>query len=59
MFLRPEDSIKAQIGIGADIMMALDHVISTVTEGNVVEEACDRTIRWIDRNIEANKNDDK
>ena len=31
MFLRPEDSIRAQIGIGGDIMMALDHVVCTTT----------------------------
>jgi len=56
MFLRPEDSIRAQIGIGADIMMALDDVVSSTMTGPRVEEACDRTIRWIDRNIEANSN---
>lgn len=53
MFLRPEDSIKAQNNIGSDIMMALDDVIKTTTEGPRMEEACDRTIRWIDRNIAA------
>lgn len=56
MFLRPEDSIKAQIGIGADIMMALDDVVSSTMIGPRVEEACDRTIRWIDRCINANVN---
>ena len=56
MFLSPEDSIKAQIGIGADIMMALDHVVSSVKTGDIVKEANERTIRWIPRNISANKN---
>lgn len=56
MFLRPEDSIQAQVGIGADIMMALDDVVSSVTTGPRVEEACDRTIRWIDRCLSANTN---
>lgn len=55
MFLRPEDSIKAQNNIGSDIMMALDDVIKTTTEGPRMEEACDRTIRWIDRNIAAHE----
>jgi queuine tRNA-ribosyltransferase len=55
MFLRPEDSIKAQNNIGSDIMMALDDVIKTTTEGPRMEEACDRTIRWIDRNIAAHR----
>lgn len=31
MFLRPEDSIKAQMGIGADIIMMLDHVVSATS----------------------------
>ena len=56
MFLRPEDSIRAQVGIGADIMMALDDVVSSTLTGPRVEEACDRTIRWIDRCISANSN---
>lgn len=55
MFLKPEDSIKAQNNIGSDIMMALDDVIKTTTEGPRMEEACDRTIRWIDRNIAAHQ----
>lgn len=59
MFLRPEDSIRAQVGIGADIMMALDDVVSSTLIGSRVEEACDRTIRWIDRNLSANTNEDR
>ena len=53
MFLRPEDSIAAQNCIGSDIMMALDDVVQTTTQGPRMQEACDRTIRWIDRNIAA------
>ena len=34
-------------------MMALDDVVRTTTEGDRMSEACDRTIRWIDRNIQA------
>lgn len=56
MFLKPEDSIKAQIQIGSDIMMALDHVVCTTTQGPEVEESCQRTIRWIYRNIDAHSN---
>ena len=56
MKLKPEDSIKAQISIGADIMMALDDVVSSTLTGPRVAEACERTIRWIDRNISANTN---
>ncbi len=55
MFLRPEDSIAAQNNIGSDIMMALDDVVQTTTQGPRMEEACDRTIRWIDRNLAAHQ----
>jgi queuine/archaeosine tRNA-ribosyltransferase len=34
-------------------MMALDHVICTTTEGEAVKDSCERTVRWIYRNIEA------
>lgn len=56
MKLRPEDSIKAQNDIGSDIMMALDDVIKTTVSGPRVEEACHRTVRWIDRCLSANRN---
>ena len=56
MTLRPEDSIEAQNCIGSDIMMALDDVVQTTTVGPRMEEACDRTVRWIDRNFSAHKN---
>ncbi|XP_073226032.1 uncharacterized protein [Cicer arietinum] len=41
--------------IGADIIMALDDVIKTTVTGPRVEEAMYRTLRWIDRCIEAHK----
>lgn len=53
MFLRPEDSIHTQNQIGADIIMQLDDVVKTTTVGPRMKEACERTIRWIDRNIQA------
>lgn len=55
MMLTPEESMKIQNAIGADIMMALDDVIATTTTGPRVEEAMHRTIRWIDRCIAAHK----
>jgi tRNA-guanine transglycosylase len=51
--LTPEHSIEIQNVIGADIMMQLDDVVSSTTKGPRVEEAMHRTIRWIDRCIEA------
>ncbi|PRP76279.1 hypothetical protein PROFUN_07801 [Planoprotostelium fungivorum] len=55
MVLTPEMSMQIQNCIGADIMMALDDVVSTVTTGPRVEEAMHRTLRWIDRCVEAHK----
>jgi tRNA-guanine family transglycosylase len=51
MFIRPEDSIHIQNKIGSDIMMALDDVVKTTTQGPRMGEAMERTVRWIDRNL--------
>lgn len=53
MLLTPEESMRIQNGLGADIMMALDDVIASTTSGDRVKEASERTIRWIDRCIGA------
>ena len=55
MVLTPEESMKIQNQIGADIMMALDDVVSSTVRGPRVEEAMHRTLRWIDRCIAAHK----
>jgi len=50
MLLRPEDSITHQNNIGSDIMMALDDVVSSVTDNDErFEIATYRTLRWLDR----------
>jgi len=51
--LTPERSMEIQNAIGADIMMALDDVIKTTTVGPRVEEAMERSVRWLDRCIQA------
>jgi queuine tRNA-ribosyltransferase catalytic subunit len=53
LLLTPEHSIKLQNQLGADIIMQLDDVVSSTTTGPRVEEACHRTLRWIDRCIAA------
>lgn len=55
MLLTPEMSIGLQNAIGADIMMQLDDVVSSLTTGPRVEEAMWRSIRWLDRSIKAHK----
>ncbi|EDV27535.1 uncharacterized protein TRIADDRAFT_20956 [Trichoplax adhaerens] len=56
LLLTPERSIEIQNSIGADIIMQLDDVVASTTEGPRVEEAMHRTIRWLDRCITAHKN---
>ena len=53
MLLTPEKSIELQNAIGADIIMQLDDVVHTLTSGPRVEEAMYRSIRWLDRCINA------
>jgi tRNA-guanine family transglycosylase len=44
MLLTPEHSIQIQNKIGADIIMALDDVVSSTTTGPRVNEAMDRIL---------------
>jgi queuine tRNA-ribosyltransferase len=57
--LTPEHSMEIQNAIGADIMMQLDDVVKTTTTGPRVEEAMHRTIRWLDRCLEAHTRNDE
>ncbi|XP_015433721.1 PREDICTED: probable queuine tRNA-ribosyltransferase [Dufourea novaeangliae] len=47
--LSPEYSIEIQNIIGADIAMQLDDVVHSTLKGQRVEEAMNRTCRWLDR----------
>jgi tRNA-guanine family transglycosylase len=50
LLLRPEDSIRHQNNISANIIMALDDVVSSVAEDDArFTEATYRTLRWYDR----------
>lgn len=54
LMLTPEESMRIQNAIGADVMMALDDVVSAVHPTRErFEEAVGRTTRWIDRCIQA------
>lgn len=59
MTLRPEDSIRCQNEIGADVIMQLDDVISSVQndEGRF-RLATLRTLRWYDRCVQAHQKPD-
>jgi queuine tRNA-ribosyltransferase len=57
IMLRPEESMRTQNCIGADIMMQLDDVVSSVAaDDERFEVATYRTLRWLDRCIESHKN---
>jgi queuine tRNA-ribosyltransferase catalytic subunit len=54
MMLTPELSMKIQNSIGADIMMALDDVVSSTNDDlDRMKDSSERTIRWLDRCIAA------
>ncbi|KAI0977854.1 hypothetical protein GJ496_000283 [Pomphorhynchus laevis] len=59
LMLTPERSIQIQNRIGADIIMQLDDVVHSETTGYRVEEAMNRSIRWLDRCIEAHSKPDE
>ncbi|MDO8265784.1 MAG: tRNA guanosine(34) transglycosylase Tgt [Candidatus Saccharibacteria bacterium] len=52
-FISPEKSIQIQLDLGADMIVAFDHLVGldhTVTDRHV-KEAFDRTHRWLERCI--------
>lgn len=51
IMLTPEKSMQIQNNIGSDIMMALDDVIRPTSNINEIYDACERSLRWIDRCI--------
>lgn len=56
MLLTPEHSISLQNSIGSDIIMQLDDVIATTSPDLArMEEAMERSVRWLDRCIAAHK----
>jgi len=54
MLLTPEQSVRIQNALGADILMALDDVVpATCGDGARFAEATGRTTRWLDRCLAA------
>ena len=47
--LTPERSIEIQQHLGSDIMMVLDHLPPLPSPPSVIEESCERTVRWAER----------
>ncbi|KAF1830069.1 queuine tRNA-ribosyltransferase [Decorospora gaudefroyi] len=60
MLLTPEHSISLQNSIGSDIIMQLDDVIATTSPDHArMKEAMERSVRWLDRCIQAHKYPDR
>jgi queuine tRNA-ribosyltransferase len=53
IMLTPEKSIQIQNKLGSDIIMALDDVIPPTSSEGDLHKSCERTLRWLDRCIEA------
>jgi queuine tRNA-ribosyltransferase len=47
--LTPERAVDIQWTLGADIAMALDHVVPGQAERAAAEDALERTLRWLER----------
>jgi queuine tRNA-ribosyltransferase len=57
MLLTPEHSIALQNTIGSDIIMQLDDVLVTTSpDAKRMQEAMERSVRWLDRCIAAHAN---
>lgn len=57
--LSPERSIEIQEALGSDVAMVLDHVIALPASDADVQDACDRTIRWARRCLNARTRSDQ
>ena len=51
--LTPEQAVELQLGWGSDILMPLDHLVGLPAETRTVQDAMDRTHRWLERAIVA------
>jgi queuine tRNA-ribosyltransferase len=51
--LSPETSIAAQLAIGADMLMAMDHCVPSTASREVAADAMQRTHRWAERSLAA------
>ncbi len=53
--LSPEEAIRIQEAIGADIAMQLDHVVALPNERAIVADAMRRSLRWAERCLAARR----
>ncbi|HZK33982.1 MAG TPA: tRNA guanosine(34) transglycosylase Tgt [Bacillota bacterium] len=58
-FFSPEQAIKIQNALGADIIMAFDECIPYPAEHDYVKDSVDRTSRWLERCVKEHKREDQ
>ncbi|GAB1722625.1 MAG: tRNA guanosine(34) transglycosylase Tgt [Nitrospira sp. CR1.1] len=58
-FISPETSIEIQEALGADIIMAFDHVVALPSSVDQVRDAAKRTSLWARRCVEAKRRTDQ
>lgn len=58
-FISPEKSISIQENLGSDIMMAFDECVAYPAEKKYVESSMQRTLRWLDRCVDAHSNENQ
>jgi queuine tRNA-ribosyltransferase len=56
--LTPEKAVAIQEQLGVDVAMVLDHVVGLPAEIEAVRDASERTIRWAERSLAAQKRRD-
>ena len=49
IFMSPEDCVRIQSNLGADMAMALDECVGVPSPRGYVEDSCGRTYRWLAR----------
>ncbi len=59
LFMSPEDSIRIQNNLGADIIMSFDECPPFHESYEYMKESVERTLRWAKRGKKAHKNNDK
>ena len=58
-FMAPETSIEVQNSLGSDIMMCFDECCPYPSSHEYTEKSMERTTRWAERCLKANKNPEK
>jgi queuine tRNA-ribosyltransferase len=49
IFMGPEESMQIQSNLGSTIAMAFDECVANPAKYNYAKEACERTLRWLER----------